>query len=135
MVFAILCSSGQLAFFRSPSIKCAVPSTPCWSPPGTFSLRPTFTLGLLLFHSLIHKRRIEMQSHNPEKKKQLICQPQILTELSLLSIKFLLYKTEMDILYLFIAPSVGYIAVNKTKSLLSWTWHSWGRVGDRRAVN
>lgn len=50
-------------------------------------------------------------------------QPQILNELSLLSIKFLLYNTEMDILYLLIAPDIGYTAVNKAKSPLSWSWH------------
>lgn len=62
-----------------------------------------------------------------------MCQPQIITELSLLSTKFLLYNTEMDILHLFIAPGVGYTAVNKTKASLSWSWHLWGRVGDGRA--
>lgn len=59
-----------------------------------------------------------------------MCQHQILTELSLLSIKFPLYNTEMDILYLFIALGIGYIAVNKTKPplmemvFLSWGWKS-----------
>lgn len=64
-----------------------------------------------------------------------MCQPQILTELSLQSITFLLYNIEMDILYLFIAPGVGYIAVNKTKPPLTWSWHFWGKVGDGRAGN